>query len=506
MASFKRYSFCEYDPDKIHMIFKVADTGQGIKEEDIGKLFGSFSQVDTKRNRKKEGTGLGLAISKSLVERMGGHIGVESVYGKGSTFTFDIYQHRASEKYAAEIREENKGQTVSGIFASPYLNDALVALCREYGLSYIDFKEALKGEIPEVIFCDSAMHDEYSEFLENEANKGKMRHILIKNPMTEESDAKEFSLNKPLYTLNFCQVINHDTVTTFETHAETIDFIAPDAKILIVDDNEMNLKVAKGLLAPLKMNIDTAGSGKEALGKITDDRYDIIFMDHMMPEMDGIECTEKIRVRESAYMKNVPIIALTANAVAGAKEEFLAAGMNDFVPKPIEMNNICKKIKTYLPKEKVKKQKVELNADYDEAADFPELAGIDIKEGIKNSGSAEMFKGFLGDYYRLIDMKAAKIRDCLKSELARFAADDDGDKREASKDEIIDLLNKIKSTADDFDLDGTDAALKELTGVKLPESLSAHLTKLQALVADVASDDIITEAEEMIGIAEAEIQ
>ncbi len=548
------------------MIFKVADTGQGIKEEDIGKLFGSFSQVDTKRNRKKEGTGLGLAISKSLVERMGGHIGVESVYGKGSTFTFDIYQHRASEKYAAEIREENKGQTVSGIFASPYLNDALVALCREYGLSYIDFKEALKGEIPEVIFCDSAMHDEYSEFLENEANKGKMRHILIKNPMTEESDAKEFSLNKPLYTLNFCQVINHDTVTTFETHAETIDFIAPDAKILIVDDNEMNLKVAKGLLAPLMMNIDTAGSGKEALGKITDDRYDIIFMDHMMPEMDGIECTEKIRVRESAYMKNVPIIALTANAVAGAKEEFLAAGMNDFVPKPIEMNNICKKIKTYLPKEKVKKQKVELNADYDEAADFPELAGIDIKEGIKNSGSAEMFKGFLGDYYRLIDMKAAKIRDCLKdglikdytievhalkstsrtigamelgdkfyhleqlgdandveainaetpavlaeyegmkSELARFAADDDGDKREASKDEIIDLLNKIKSTADDFDLDGTDAALKELTGVKLPESLSAHLTKLQALVADVASDDIITEAEEMIGIAEAEIQ
>ena len=268
----------------------------------------------------------------------------------------------------------------------------------------------------------------------------------------------------------------------------------------------MNLKVAKGLLAPLKMNIDTAGSGKEALGKITDDRYDIIFMDHMMPEMDGIECTEKIRVRESAYMKNVPIIALTANAVAGAKEEFLAAGMNDFVPKPIEMNNICKKIKTYLPKEKVKKQKVELNADYDEAADFPELAGIDIKEGIKNSGSAEMFKGFLGDYYRLIDMKAAKIRDCLKSELARFAADDDGDKREASKDEIIDLLNKIKSTADDFDLDGTDAALKELTGVKLPESLSAHLTKLQALVADVASDDIIAEAEEMIGIAEAEIQ
>ena len=550
------------DPTALRLTFAIEDTGQGIKEQDLGKLFGSFSQVDTKKNRKKEGTGLGLAISKSLVERMGGHITVTSIYGEGSIFKFDIIQHRVSEEAAAEVRGDNGKQKVSGVFASRNTAHDLEVLCRQYDIAYIPFDDVLAGKaVPDIVFCDSTTHRQYDSFLCSADGTAKMRHVILKNPMTEETDSKEFSLNKPLYSLNFCQILNHDTVTAFETHAETIDFIAPEAKILVVDDNDMNLKVARGLLAPLQMTIDTATSGKEALEMITDGSYDIIFMDHMMPEMDGIECTKYIRERDSDYMKTVPVIALTANAVAGAKEEFLAAGMDDFVPKPIEMTTICAKIKAFLPREKVKKQKVALNADFDEAAaEFPDLPGIDIAEGIKNSGSADMFREFLGDYYRLIDMKAQKIRDCLtdglikdytievhalkstsrtigamelgdkfyrleqlgdennvdainaeppdilaeyegmKEELAPFAADDDTDKREASKEEITELLDTIKTTADDFDLDGTDAALKELTGIKLPEALAPHLTRLQALVADVATDDMMAEVDEMKGL------
>lgn len=550
------------DPTALRLTFAIEDTGQGIKEEDLGKLFGSFSQVDTKKNRKKEGTGLGLAISKNLVERMGGHITVTSIYGEGSVFKFDIIQHRVTEEAAAEVRGDNGKQKVSGVFASRNTAHDLEVLCRQYDIAYIPFDDVLAGKaVPDIVFCDSTTHRQYDSFLCSADGTAKMRHVILKNPMTEETDSKEFSLNKPLYSLNFCQILNHDTVTAFETHAETIDFIAPEAKILVVDDNDMNLKVARGLLAPLQMTIDTATSGKEALEMITDGSYDIIFMDHMMPEMDGVECTKHIRERESDYMKTVPVIALTANAVAGAKEEFLAAGMDDFVPKPIEMTTICAKIKAFLPREKVKKQKVALNADFDEAAaEFPDLPGIDIAEGIKNSGSADMFREFLGDYYRLIDMKAQKIRDCLtdglikdytievhalkstsrtigamelgdkfyrleqlgdennvdainaetpdilaeyegmKEELAPFAADDDTDKREASKEEITELLDTIKTTADDFDLDGTDAALKELTGIKLPEALAPHLTRLQALVADVATDDIMAEVDEMKGL------
>ena len=129
-------------------------------------------------------------------------------------------------------------------------------------------------------------------------------------------------------------------------------FKAPEAKILVVDDTKINLKVATGLLKTLEINADTASSGKECLEKVKENRYDIIFMDHMMPEMDGIEATKRIREIEGEYYKNVPVIALTANAVNGAKEMFMASGFQDFVSKPIDMDELCNCIKTYA-KEKI---------------------------------------------------------------------------------------------------------------------------------------------------------
>ncbi len=549
----------------IHLLFSIEDSGQGIKEEDLPKLFGSFSQVDTKKNRKKEGTGLGLAISKNLVEAMGGTIFVRSEYGKGSVFSFDIYQKVKDDTPAAVIREENKDSVATGAFSSKVLDDTLIKLCSDHDVRYVPFSDVLDGkEEADIIFLDSKTHELYEGFVEDPAISEKTRHIIIKNPMTEDPDSSEYSVNKPLYSLNFCQAVNRDTITAFETHAETVNFIAPKAKILIVDDNEMNLKVARGLLSPLQMTIETAQSGKAALEMIDDHAYDIIFMDHMMPEMDGVECTKEIRSRESDYMKNVPIIALTANALSGAKEEFLAAGMNDFVPKPIEMSTICSKIRLYLPREKVESQKVVIGSP-DDDKDLPSLPGIDSKEGVKNSGSKELFLSFLGDFYRLIDMKTAKVRDCLengfikdytievhalkstartigamelskkffmlekagdkndletinnetekvlaeynalKDVLRPFADDgDDSDKREASYDEIIDILSAIKESADAFDLDGVDSALSSLKEIRLPEGTTDHMTRLTALVTDVATDEIIEEADIIIGLLKKE--
>lgn len=124
-------------------------------------------------------------------------------------------------------------------------------------------------------------------------------------------------------------------------------FRAPEAKVLVVDDTKINLKVATGLLKTLEIKADTAASGKECLEKVKAEKYDIIFMDHMMPEMDGIEATKKIREIEGEYFKNVPVIALTANAVNGAKEMFLESGFQDFVSKPIDMDELCNCIKKY---------------------------------------------------------------------------------------------------------------------------------------------------------------
>ncbi len=144
-------------------------------------------------------------------------------------------------------------------------------------------------------------------------------------------------------------------VERFQVKDDGLSFSAPKASILIVDDNDMNLMVAEGLLKPLLMKITTAKSGSEALELVHKNQYDIVFMDHMMPEMDGIDATKLIRQMEGAYFKKLPIIALSANAVSGARSMFLKCGMNDFVAKPIEMREISAALKKWLPKEKIEK-------------------------------------------------------------------------------------------------------------------------------------------------------
>ena len=157
-------------------------------------------------------------------------------------------------------------------------------------------------------------------------------------------------VKKPLYSLNLISILkNEDLHFDEEDDADHFEFTAPDAQILIVDDNAINLTVTEGLLKPLGMQIDTCLSGKEAIEKISSQMYDIIFMDHMMPEMDGVETTKYIRAMSSEYCKNVPVIALTANAITGVETEYKAAGMNDWLFKPVKLDDLKSMIIKYLP-------------------------------------------------------------------------------------------------------------------------------------------------------------
>ena len=235
------------DEDRCKIIFKVTDTGMGIKEEDFKKLFQAFSQVDTKKNRQVEGTGLGLAISKNLCELMDGNIQVESVYGEGTKFTITVVQK-------------------------------------------------VVHETPLII----------SETLEEKKCEQK--------PMFHpSSDSRMFGKH-----------------------------------ILVVDDNSTNLMIAKGLLKPYKLTVDTASSGDEAISYVKNNKYDLIFMDHMMPDKDGVETTKEIREMDIKYCKEVPIVALTANAVYGAKKELISAGFDDYVAKPIDVKQLEEALYKYL--------------------------------------------------------------------------------------------------------------------------------------------------------------
>lgn len=177
----------------------------------------------------------------------------------------------------------------------------------------------------------------------------------------------------------------------------------------MVDDNSLNLTVVEGLLEPLKMKIDTALSGREAIDKISVHHYDIVFMDHMMPELDGVETTHIIRRFHKEY-DDTPIIALTANAVEGTKEMFLKEGMNDFVPKPIELRFLVSKVRQWLPVEKIQSSILKEENESPEKENLPPtIEDLDTALAIRLLGSEKLFQTVLRDYYRCIEKKSAEI-------------------------------------------------------------------------------------------------
>ncbi|MGN0344757.1 MAG: histidine kinase N-terminal 7TM domain-containing protein [Lachnospiraceae bacterium] len=428
----------EVTDNDIELLISVKDSGQGIREEDLSKLFASFSQVDSKKNHNKEGTGLGLSISKQLVEMMGGSIGVCSVYGEGSEFYFNIHQRHGQDAPAAQLRSESqRAIRVGGYFGAAVLTEQLKHLCEQFGVVYVENASSNLPEEPVDFFFTDVPGEAILADISGEREAALGEICVLINPLLEESGrmlAKK--VNKPLYTLNFCQILNHEEMESGCDGEEYVNFTAPDAKILIVDDNEMNLKVATGLLEPLKMHIDTADSGRRALQLVSQKQYHMIFMDHMMPVMDGIETTERIRAMDGEYYKNVPIIALTANALMDAREKFKAAGMDDFVAKPIEMSEICSKIKHWLPRalvvhscalpklaaadgNDVAKAKITDAAQVPETPALTVLGNIDREEGIRCCGTEKLWRELLGDFYKLIDTKASKLEQCVADGLIR---------------------------------------------------------------------------------------
>ena len=552
------------DEYSVQLDISVKDTGQGIKPEDIDKLFGAFQQVDTKKNRNKEGTGLGLSISRRLVNLMGGEIYVESEYGKGSNFYFSIPQRVVGIQKAAVIKDgalDKKQPLISAVMPDNAMLENLKTLANGYGLDYIDCKEAEKSDTAvDFIFVDASVYAEVKDNIEKYFTSRGAELCILQNPMLGGTRYdKATIINKPLYSLTFCQAINHETSLSLNASDSEMNFIAPDADILIVDDNEMNLKVATGLLQPLQMKIDTADSGKRAIEMVQEKKYHIVFMDHMMPVMDGVETTQRIRALDDEYLKTMPIIALTANAVVGARETFKEAGMNDFVAKPIEIKDICAKIKTWLPSELVQKTAGPVVSEpVADASELPQIEGLNVAEGVKNSGSLELFTSLLGDFYKLIDMKSTKIEKCLADGMIRdytievhalkntarmigalelsdlfykmeqcgnaedvetiqrenpaimelyrsykpilepYGKANEQDKKEVPKDEIAAALDKLNTAMDSFDLDGADAALAQLEEYKLPSELAPLMEQLRALVADVAMEEVMATSQKML--------
>ena len=530
------------------MHVSVEDSGIGIKDCDMDKLFGSFTQVDTKKNRDKEGTGLGLAISKQLVELMNGKIGVSSEYGKGSKFYFSVPQRIVNEQPATQLKE-GINKTIGIKIGSDILKEQVIQLARTFNVKCVDYSVEPDVAV-DYLITDNA------DFVTTKQESTKI--CVMHNPMTENIAKSGITvINKPLYSLNFCQLLNNEEMVLFNANNDRFNFTAPDARVLIVDDNEMNLKVAKGLLEPFSMYIDTACNGKEAVKMVSDSHYDIVFMDHMMPIMDGIEATKAIRAMGEEYY-NLPIIALSANATQEAKEMFKNEGLNDFVAKPIKLKEICRSIINWLPNDLIhlgNEPKVPEATIQNQEEEFI-IEGLDVAEGIKNCGSKKLFMELLGDFYKLIDPKSIKLEKCLADNMIRdytievhalkntarmigamelsdlfyqmekLGNEENVEEITKRNPEVIDLYRSYKEilkdyaasvtdkktvsneiikrelmclhdAMDSFDLDEADRAMKEIESFSLPIKLQSMAEELSAYVADVAMEDVIRLTEAM---------
>lgn len=351
----------------INLNVTIEDTGIGITEENQEKLFTTFQQVDTRKNRTVEGTGLGLAICKQLIAQMGGFINVSSVYGEGSTFRFVIPLKVSDPEPFISIRDayERSVAIYVDMKKFKYLKIAkeYLKLIREMGekfhtrIQVLDSVDALETAInnKEFEYCFTARE----EYCENEelfiALAKKAKVFVVQDRSGAISLPKEIRMiYKPFYALSVAAALNNEKYIFNLNERKTIArFEAPEAQILIVDDNITNLKVAEGLMRPYKMKIFTALSGREALDLIQKNEFDLVFMDHMMPELDGVETTELIRQMEGESYKKLPVIALTANAVNGAREMFLTSGFNDFIAKPIELSVLDRVLRAWLKPERI---------------------------------------------------------------------------------------------------------------------------------------------------------
>ena len=337
-------------PDgRYRLCMKITDTGIGIREEDVPQLFGLFNRVDSQKNRHIIGTGLGLALSRTLAQLMGGDIDVQSRYGEGSTFTITLIQGVCNTDPLVQVHSAERKVLI-------YEPDPLLAHYMEKTLARLRVPTRLCSRVEELAGQLDCTHAMLRRCLWGEAGPqlgsfppGRVLLLMESNESSDAAYMDYRQMHLPLLCLHAAEIFNGSGVMTRPAAQRHKQEPMPWVSVLIVDDNETNLMVASGLMAPYKMQVDTAESGLEALERLKTRRYDIIFMDHMMPEMDGVETTARIRAMDGDYYRDVPIIALTANAIFGAKESFLEQGMTEFLAKPIELSKLHRLLMAFAP-------------------------------------------------------------------------------------------------------------------------------------------------------------
>ncbi len=462
----------------------VADTGIGIKEEDKKHLFTEFERLDAQKNRNIVGTGLGLSITKQLCEMMNGSISVKSEYEKGSTFTAVVHQTVSNYKPLVDIKDaENKkilyfepnNRTNQHVMEEFKALNANVDLCVDVKTAeeYLENSKKPDTENYDFVFVSSRYYDKINQYLKDE-KLADLKVVQITEDSAAISQSKTCVLVTPVYCIQLAQLLSGNGSFVQSHLAQTHNFkrvFAPEAKVLVVDDNSVNLKVARGLLKTHGIECETATSGYEALSMIYKKTYDLIFMDHLMPDMDGIETTHKIRALENNENSKKPIVALTANALSGMREIFLSEGLNDFLSKPIEPARLNSILADWIPIEKIN---YDLPAETEEPAaeeavvqeETDKIEGINFQNGLSFAGNdkntyIDILKTFSNDSAK----REAELNQMLKeNNIEGFTTNIHGLKsaaRYVGADTVSDLALELENAGQKDDVDFINANLEK---------------------------------------------
>ena len=409
------------DEDNVELIFEIKDSGRGIKEEDIGKLFDDYYQPEDEFNRETEGTGLGLAISRNIMIAMDGDITIASEYGKGSIFTVKLPQKIIKPDKIAVVDNPDE-KTVLLFERRSLYTESITESLKNLGIRY-EFASneeeffTLLDKRFSFIFISHALFEKGKDLISESC--GDSQIVLLTEFGESSRTENQTALTLPAHSISIAGILNRKSEAYSYSASEKsiIRFTAPEANVLVTDDISTNLKVANGLLAPYGMQVDLRTNGYEAIDAIKAKHYDIVFMDHRMPGIDGVETTKRIRAlaEEDPYYKNLPIVALTANAVSGMKEMFLQSGFDEFMSKPIDIVELGNILGKYIPQEKQKDMETE-EKPQEKSGPSIKIEGVDINKGIMlTGGTEEYYFETLATFYSDGFDRRSTIIECLQS-------------------------------------------------------------------------------------------
>lgn len=452
----------------INLCIAVSDTGEGIPGEELEKITEGFYQTDGGRNRKAGGLGLGLPIVAGMVSHMEGFMQIKSEEGCGTVVSVSIPQRVADQKPMVTLK--NRERLCLACFLKPekyetpevrdYYNETITHMVEGMEVSIhrvfnTDELEALAGlyQITH-LFIGAEEYKESNALFEDLADR--MTVIVVaEEHFMPLSGTKTKLLRKPFYCLPIANMLNAEVVQD-EFSFEGKRMLCPNVRVLVVDDEPMNLMVAEGIFREYEMQVKTVHSGMMALELCEKEDFDLIFLDHMMPEMDGVETLKRLRRLLADSERTATIIAFTANAVSGAREMFFEEGFDEFVSKPIEMVELERVLRNVLPKSAVqyvdKDDRMEWNMDSQNVeqpedireqpvsdqgeqrkTEFLENAGIHTKTGLQYCLDNT-------EFYDELLIKFASDADGKQEEIGRFFGQKDWENYRI-------MVHALKSTA-----------------------------------------------------------